>query len=225
MLSVTPSVVVKGRGRPPQMTTGRGPGRRLVQRMSGGNTDLVVGHVVQPPHGPVEAPFRVLTPTFTARPTHSSDTRFLSRGHSSRSLSQESRTSPGRYSRRLSCEFSPAYTPASTASRPPPRARFRTCLHPSAGSGDRRGAFSSGAPSSVCGTRPARLSQDGRSRRASIIVFLSRSAVRSGRFFTTSGGPWRRNTATSNSLVAGFQRLWDAGRVPSISSNGTNSLP
>jgi hypothetical protein len=26
-------------------------------------------------------------------------------------------------------------------------------------------------------------------------------------------------------LVAGFQRLWDAGRVPSISSNGTNSLP
>ena len=74
-------------------------------------------------------------------------------------------------------------------------------------------------------TQSTIMGHDRRSRRASVIAFLSRSAVRSGRFFTTRGGPWRRNTATSNRLVAGFQRLWDAGRVPSIASNGTNSSP
>ena len=74
-------------------------------------------------------------------------------------------------------------------------------------------------------TRSATIDHDRRLRRASVTDLLSRSAIDSGRFLTTSGGPWRRNTATSNSLVAGFQRLSDAGRVPSISSNGTNSPP
>ncbi len=64
-----------------------------------------------------------------------------------------------------------------------------------------------------------------RSRRASVMAFLIRSAVRGGRFFTTSCGPRRRNTATSNRLVEGFHRLWDVGCEPSISSKRTNSSP
>ena len=74
-------------------------------------------------------------------------------------------------------------------------------------------------------TQSAIMGHDRRFRRASAIAFLSRSAVRGGRFFTTRGGPWRRNTATSNRLVAGFHRLSDAGRVSFISSKGTNSSP
>ena len=63
-----------------------------------------------------------------------------------------------------------------------------------------------------------------RSRRASFIAFSSRTAVCSGRFFTTRSGPLRRTTATSDRLVAGFQR-GDAGRVPPISPKGKNSSP
>lgn len=64
-----------------------------------------------------------------------------------------------------------------------------------------------------------------RSRRTPFMALPSLSAVRGGRFFTTSGGPWRRATETSKRLVAGFQRLWAAVLVSSISLNATNSSP
>ena len=82
--------------------------------------------------------------------------------------------------------FSPTYTLDPTAA-----CLLGSSLRSSAGAGT-VGGFSYliyGAPPPVGGTRPVRRIHDRRPRRLSTSSFLSRSAIGSGKFFTTSCGP------------------------------------